>query len=105
MNSFNKRIYEMLVRVLAFWTTYRDLIGKDSLADQLFQQHDAARQKLAKHGTVEASGKAAVRLSAGERAAARQSLVNQPRTIGRAPGGMGLKQFWVPRQRSDQAFV
>ena len=37
MNSFNKRIYEMLVRVLAFWTTYRDLIGKDSLADQLFQ--------------------------------------------------------------------
>jgi len=105
MNSFNKRVYEMLVRVLAFWTTYRDLIGKDSLADQLFQQLDAACQKLAKHGTLQASGKAAVRLSAGERAAARQSLVNQLETICRTAVGMGLKQFWMPRERSDQAFV
>src|SRR2546427_11644688 len=103
MNSFNKRVYEMLVRVLAFWTTYRDLIGKDSLADQLFQQLDAACQKLAKHGTLQASGKAAVRLSAGGRAAARQALVHQLENIRRTAGGMGLKQFRMPRARSDQA--
>src|SRR5438445_10360476 len=102
MNSFNKRVYEMLVRVLAFWTTYRDLIGKDSLADQLFQQLDAACQKLAKHGTLQASGKAAVRLSAGVRAAAWQSLVNQLETSGRTAVGLGQKLFWMPRARIDR---
>src|SRR5438093_1674970 len=42
MTDYGKRVYEMLVRVLVFWQNYRDLIGKDSNADQLFQKVDAA---------------------------------------------------------------
>ena len=38
MTDYSKRIFEMLVRVLVFRLTHKDLIGKDSQADQLFEK-------------------------------------------------------------------
>ena len=38
MTDYSKRVFEMLVRVLVFRSTYKDLIGKDSKADQLLER-------------------------------------------------------------------
>ena len=66
MTDYSKRIFEMLVRVLVFRLTHKDLIGKDSQADQLFEKVDAAFKTISAQSTLQASGKNAVRLSARE---------------------------------------
>ena len=77
MTDYGKRVYEMLVRVLVFWQNYRDLIGKDSNADQLFQKVDAAFKRIAVQSTEQASSKTAVRTSSGDRTTARDALRKQ----------------------------
>ena len=67
MTNLNKRVFEMLVRVLEFWTTYRELIGKGSRADQLFEEIDAAFQKLSAASRSQAFGKNSVRVSVDDR--------------------------------------
>ena len=72
MTSFNKRVYEMIARVLVFWTKYRDLIAKDSLPGQLFSLLEAAFQKFSKHATRQAAGMDTVRRSTRGRDKARR---------------------------------
>ena len=57
MANYSKRILEMLVRVLVFRSSYEDLIGKDSQADQLFEKADAAFKPISAQSTLQASGK------------------------------------------------
>jgi len=40
--NYNKRVFEMLVHVLVFRSTNKDLIGDDSQVNQLLQQVETA---------------------------------------------------------------
>jgi cob(I)alamin adenosyltransferase len=103
MTDYSKRVFEMLVRVMVFRSTHQDLIGKDSSADQILQKVDAAFKKISAQATQQASGKNAVRLSSGERTTAREDLRQLLESISRTAASMGLKQFFMPRDRSDRA--
>ena len=54
MTVYNKRVFEMVARVLVFWTKYRDLIVKGSVPDQLFSQLDGVFQNLSTLATRQA---------------------------------------------------
>jgi hypothetical protein len=88
MTNFTKRVYEMLVRVLVFWATYRDLIGKDSQTDQVFQQLDATFHKMDNHARLQASGNEDVRISAEGRRAARNALAAQLEAVCRTAASL-----------------
>ena len=62
MTDYSKRVFEMLVRVLVFRSTYMDSIGKDSKADPLLEEVDAAFRTISAQSTLQASGSNAVRL-------------------------------------------
>ena len=49
MNRFNKRVYEMLNRIVVFTETYPHLFGKDTLPAQLLEKIQAAIQALSGH--------------------------------------------------------
>ena len=42
MNSFNKRVYEMLNRIIVFPLTYPEFFAKDTLPAQLFEKIQAS---------------------------------------------------------------
>ena len=105
MNSFNKRVFEMLKRVVVFATTYPHLFDKGSLAGQLQEQIQAAVQDLAGYATSQVSGKGAVRRSGGSRAEARGALRSQLEAISRTALGLNIPEFWMPRNRGDQSFL
>jgi len=105
MTVYNKRVFEMVARVLVFWTKYRDLIVKGSVPDQLFSQLDGVFQNLSTLATRQAGCKDTVVLSTGARVSARQDLVAQLETICGTAFGLGLDQFWMPKRRDDRAFV
>ena len=105
MTNYSKRIFEMLVRVLVFRSSYEDLIGKDSHADQLFQKVDAAFRKISAHSTLQASGKNAVRRSSSERTTARDELRKLLESVSRTAASMGLKEFFMPRDKGDRAIA
>ena len=56
MNSFNKRVYEMLNRIVVFAGTYPHLFGKDTLPAQLLEKIQAAIQALSGHALSQVSG-------------------------------------------------
>ena len=74
MTDYSKRIFEMLVRILVFRSAHRDLIGKDTQADQLCERVDAAFKTISAQSTLQASGKNAVRLSSRKRTIVRDEL-------------------------------
>jgi hypothetical protein len=77
MTGFNKRVYEMFVRVLVFATTYPQLFAKGTLTGELKDQIEAAVQKLSNHAASQLSGKGSVKRAAGDRAKARKALRDQ----------------------------
>ena len=89
MTDYSKRIFEMLVRVLVFRLTHKDLIGKDSQADQLFEKVDAAFKRISAQSTLQASGKNAVRLSSRERTTVRDELRKDLEAVSRTAASMG----------------
>ena len=105
MNSFNKRVYEMLNRVVVFATTHPQFFDKGALAGQLLEQVRAAVQALSGHATYQASGIGAVRRSAGSRSKARAALRSQVETISRTARGLKLPEFWMPRNRGDRSIL
>ena len=74
MTNYNKRVFEMLVRVLVFRSTIKDLIEGDSHVNQLLQQVETALNKLKTFSTLQTSGENDVRLSSEERISAREGL-------------------------------
>jgi hypothetical protein len=105
MTNYSKRIFEMLVRVQVFRSSYEALIGKDSPADQLFQKVEAALKKISTHSTSQASERNALRRSSSERTSARDELRKLLESVSRTAASMGLKEFFMPRDRSDRAIA
>ena len=105
MNSFNKRVYEMLVRIIVFATTYPQFFAKGTVPAQLLEQIQAAVQGFSGHAATQASGMGAVRRYSGSRAAARGALRSQVEAISRTARGMKIPEFWMPRNRGDQSIL
>src|SRR5438034_4001275 len=105
MNRFNKRVYEMLNRIIVFAATYPDLFGKDTLPAQLLEKIQAAIQALSGHALSQVSGMGAVRRSSNSRGEARSALRSQLEAISRTARAHRLPEFWMPRNRSDRSFV
>jgi hypothetical protein len=105
MTNRNKKVYEMLVRVVVFRSTYSNLIVKGSLEDKLFDLVEAALRKLDEHSKLQTSGKNAGTVTSGERLAAREDLRTALETLCRTAASMGLKQFFMPRDRSDRSLA
>jgi hypothetical protein len=105
MTSFNKRVYEMLVRVQVFSTTYPQLFQKGSPTGQLLEEIESAVQTLSAHNASLTSGKWDAKRTTGERALASAILRGQLDTISRTARGLMLGQFWMSRDRSDRSLV
>ena len=99
MTGFNKRIYDMLTRVLVFARTYPQFFHEGSRGAQLSGEIDTAVRKLSAEAIAKASGKRAVKESSRDRAEAREALRDQLVAISRTAKGLKLSQFWIrPRQ-------
>jgi hypothetical protein len=105
MTNYNKRVFEMLVRVQVFRNEHPDLINNDPTLTRLFQQIDEALKQIGTHATLQASGKARVVVSAEERTSARDELRKLLENLCRTAAGIGLKQFFMPSDRSDRAMA
>jgi hypothetical protein len=105
MTNRNKRIFEMLVRIRMFWSTYKESIGKDSQVNQLFERIDAALDKISGLATQQTSGSTHVWLSSQDRKEARENLRKELESLCWTAASMGLKQFFMPRARSDRSLA
>ncbi len=105
MTDYSKRVFEMLVRILVFRSAHRDLIGKDTQADQLFEKVDAAFKTISAQSTLQASGKNAVRLSSRERTIVRDELRKDLEAVSHTAASMGIKEFFMPRDKGDRAIA
>jgi hypothetical protein len=105
MTDYSKRVFEAIVRVLVFRTAHPELFPKDSQADQLLQKVEAISRIISSQSTSQASGKNDVRISADVRTNARENLRKDLESITRTAASMGLKQFFMPRDRSDRSYT
>ncbi len=105
MTGFNKRIYEMLTRVLVFSKTYPHLFAGASRSAGLIDEIAAAGGKLSAEGISKASGKRDAKALSRARAEARKNLRDQLVSISRTAKGLRLSQFWMPRDSSDRALI
>ena len=105
MTSFNKRVYEMLIRIRVFAARYQNLFAAGSPAKQLFDEIEGSVQKLAASKNSQTAGDGDVRRSSQDRALARQALRNQLLAISRTAQGLGLSDFWLARDKGDRALV
>jgi hypothetical protein len=105
MTSFNRRVYEMLVRLIVFAKTYPQFFGQDTFPGQLMAQIEAAVQKLSEHVTSQTAGEGSVKVATDERKKARAELRGQLEGISRIGKGLGLTEFMIPRDRNDVALV
>jgi len=105
MNNYTKRVYETLVRILVFRSAHPELFAKDSQADQLLQKVEAVYKSISAQSTSQTSGNNDVRLSGSARTSARDNLRKDLESLSRTAVSMGLKQFFMPRDRSDRAIA
>jgi len=105
MTDYSKRVFEMLVRVLVFRSAHPELFAKDSQADQLLQKVEAVYKSISAQSTRQASEKNEVRLSGSVRTTARDNLRKDLESLSRTAVSMGLKQFFMPRDRGDRAIA
>jgi hypothetical protein len=94
-----------LVKVLVFRSTHKDVIAQDSQVAQLFKEIEAATQKISDQATVQLSGKNDIRISSAERTQARENLRKALDRLCRTAASIGLKQFFMPADKSDRALV
>jgi len=87
MTSFNKRVFEMLVRVLVFSKTYPQFFAKGSPAGMLIDEVESIMQKWSAHKTSQTAGEGDAKISTGDRAAARDALKSQLEAISRTAKG------------------
>jgi hypothetical protein len=105
MTSYNKRVFEMLVRVQVFRKEHPELIDNDPTLSRLFQQIDEALKRMGAQATQQASGKAKVMVSAEDREVARSELKKLLENLCRTAAGIGLKQFFMPSDRGDRSLA
>jgi hypothetical protein len=102
MTNYNKRVWEMLNRVLVFARTRPQLFIDHIEMAQLLQQIEAAVQQLSVDALAE---RRAVKLLTDSRVEARAGVRNELGAIVRTARGLQLNQFWIPRDNSDRALV
>ena len=105
MTGFNKRVYEMLVRVQVFAKGYPHFFERNALAGQAISELDAAVQRLSAHATSLEGGGAKLRASSIDRVTARRILREWLETISRTAKGLRRAEFSMPRGRSDVTLV
>lgn len=105
MKAFSRRVSEMLERVLVFAGTYPHYFEAGSIAAELIEEIGSAVGKLSINAQMQTSGKTDVLVSSGERAVARAALRRQLEVISRTARGLKLKNFWLPRDRSDGTLI
>ena len=105
MTGLNKRVFEMLLRLVVFSATYPQFFGKETLAGRLMAQIEAAVQQLSAQVTSQTTGKGAAKTSADDRRNARVVLREQLEKISRTAKSLKLVQFWMPRERTDVVLV
>jgi hypothetical protein len=105
MTDYSKRVFEMMVRVLVFRSTHPELFPKDSQADQLLLKVEAISRSFSSQSTMQTSVKNDVRLSGGVRSSVREKLRKDLESVSRTAASMGLKQFFMPRDRGDRTIA
>jgi hypothetical protein len=105
MTDYSKRIFEMMVRVLVFRSAHPELFPKDSQAEQLLQKVEAIARSTSSQSTTQTSVKNDVRLCAGVRSSVREKLRTDLESVSRTAASMGLKQFFMPRDRGDRTIA
>ncbi len=102
MTSFNKRVFEMLIRVQVFAQRYPHLFQEGSVTGRLIQDIDKAVQKFSAEKSSQTSGDEDRKAATEARTSARCELRSQMEAIRRTAQGLDLSGFWLPRDRSDR---
>src|SRR5437867_3924503 len=105
MTSYNKRVYEMLVRILVFAKRYQQFFPKGSPAGQLLDEIQSAVDRLSAERTSQATAKGDAKISTADRALARDALRSQLEAISRTAKALGLTGFWLSRDKTDRSLV
>lgn len=105
MTSFNKRVSDMLLRVLAFAAAKPQLFTAGSLVAALLAAIDQSMQRLSAHESSQTSAREDARISTIKRSAARDALREQIDAIGQTAKALKFQQFWQVRDRSDRALA
>jgi hypothetical protein len=105
MTSFNKRVYEMLLRVLSFTENYRQRIGEGSPITPLLTLIEASAEKFAAQQSSNNSATEDGRVHTTSRGEARAALKDQLLAIGRTAKGLKFQQFWIVRDPSDLSLM
>ena len=105
MTSYNKRVYEMLVRILVFANRYQQFFPKGSPSGQSLDEIQGAVDTLSAERTSQATAKGDAKTSTADRALARAVLRSQLEAVSRTAKGLGLPGFWLSRDKTDRSLV
>ncbi len=105
MTSFNKRVFEMLIRVQVFAQRFPHLFQEGSVTVRLIQDIDKAVQKFSAEKSSQTSGDEDRKAATEARSSARRELKSQLQAISRTAQGLELPGFWLPRDRSDRDLI
>ena len=105
MTSFNKRIYEMLLRVQMFSERFPQLFPANSVTADLVKVIDSARLKMAHQQATQLIGDNDAKNLTGVRSKARQELKEQLEALCFTAKGLSLPSFRIPRDRGDLPMV
>jgi hypothetical protein len=105
MTGFNKRVYEMLVRLTVFSKSYPHLFEGNPLAAQAMKDVEIAVERLATHDAWVEGGDAQKRVLTSDRLTARAELRQMLEALSRTARGLGRNEFSMPRGRNDATLV
>ncbi len=100
-----KVVFQMIAQVVNFGITHPEFFPKGSLAAQVLERLQAYLAAMSDHASSEYTGATAIRTSSGSLSAARKTLRVQLEAVHQTARGMNLNGLWVPRSRSDRAFI
>src|SRR5204863_3115717 len=99
MSGFNKRVYEMLVRLVVFSKSYPELFEKNPLAAEAMKDIQVAIAELSAQDASVEGGNAQIRASSSNRLKARADLRQLLEAISRTARSVGRNEFSMPRSR------
>src|SRR5262245_59460422 len=105
MKGFNKRVFEMLGRILVFVKDFPRYFAKDTEAGKAVAEIQAAVDRLSAHDSFLEGGAEAIQTALAGRTHARAALLDYMERTSRTAKGLQLGQFPVPRGRSDVALA
>lgn len=105
MTNSDKRVHEVLGRVLVFRAKYPKWFAGGTVAAELMDEVKSSFDKLSEQGTTQLSGNGAIKRSTVDRAQSRRMLWTQLEAIDRIARALKLPQFWMPRDRGDRRAI